>query len=99
MIADASLYRTPLCQSGEEERDKRASGGDIFIVNSCINEGKVYLLEDPSAIAKSAGSGILSILFVGDVKQDASAEISMIYTVPHKRRQGSNIPTVAHARA
>lgn len=65
---------------------------DIFVVNSVINDGKVYILEDPSMgpnmKSKENNFGILSMLFVGDVKQDASAEISMIYTSPNRRRQG-----------
>jgi hypothetical protein len=79
--------------AGDEDNAPRRGkqGGDVFVVNSCINEGKVYLLEDSSLAAKTRQNnyGIVAMLFLGDVKQDASAEISMIYTVPQKRRQGA----------
>jgi hypothetical protein len=78
---------------GNEDNAPRRGkqGGDVFVVNSCINEGKVYLLEDSSLPAKTRQNnyGIVAMLFLGDVKPDASAEISMIYTVRQKRRQGA----------
>lgn len=87
--------------AGDEDNAPRRGkqGGDVFVVNSCINEGKVYLLEDSSLAAKTRQNnyGIVAMLFLGDVKQDASAEISMIYTVPQKRRQGFSSLLVVEA--
>ncbi|KAL6067957.1 tRNA (guanine-N(7)-)-methyltransferase (tRNA(m7G46)-methyltransferase), variant 2 [Balamuthia mandrillaris] len=82
-------------RGGEEGRTKRGRTGSsagAFVVNSFIEQGKVFLWEnneeDKESRSDDDGESICSILFCGDVRKDASAEITLVYTLEEKRGHG-----------
>jgi len=55
----------------------------MFVVNTSLEQGKVFVLEEDCE-----DDEIVAVLFLGEIKVDLSAEISLIYTNQGKRNRG-----------